>query len=64
KFLIGAIVLGILLQGLIISIPVLATIFSIHALNLVDWGFVIILSLMPLVVNEIVKLFKRNSSNP
>ena len=62
KYLIAAIVFGILLQNFIITIPALAKVFSVHSLNLMDWGFVIILSLMPLLLNEIVKVFKRSSS--
>ncbi|WP_244998089.1 cation-translocating P-type ATPase [Clostridium bowmanii] len=62
KYLIGSIVLGILLQDLIITIPILANAFSVHSLSLMDWGFVTILSLMPLLFNEIVKIFKRGSS--
>ena len=61
KYLIGAIVFGIVLQDFIITIPALANVFSVHSLSLMDWGFVTILSLMPLLLNEIVKIFKRRS---
>ncbi|MGH4118458.1 cation-translocating P-type ATPase [Clostridium sp.] len=63
KYLIGAIVFGIVLQDLIITIPFFANAFSVHDLSLMDWGFVTILALMPLLFNEIVKIFKRRSSN-
>ncbi|WP_281419355.1 cation-translocating P-type ATPase [Clostridium psychrophilum] len=62
KYLIAAIVFGILLQDLIITIPPLANAFSVHALSLSDWGIVTILSLMPLFFNEVAKIFKRSSS--
>ncbi|WP_253200577.1 cation-translocating P-type ATPase [Clostridium sp. CF012] len=62
KYLIGAIVFGILLQDFIITVPFLANVFSVHSLSLMDWGFVTILSLMPLLLNEIVKTFRRSSS--
>jgi Ca2+-transporting ATPase len=62
KYLIAAIVFGILLQDFIITIPVLAKVFSVHDLSLNDWGFVTILALIPLILNEIVKIFKRMSS--
>lgn len=62
KYLIGAIIFGILLQDFIITIPALAKVFSVHDLSLMDWGFVTIISLMPLFFNEIVKIFKRSSS--
>ena len=59
KFLIGAIIVGILLQLVVISIPVLANAFGVHNLTLQDWGLVIGFSLIPLVVNEIIKIFRR-----
>ncbi|WP_319001559.1 cation-translocating P-type ATPase [Clostridium sp. CS001] len=62
KYLIGSIVFGVLLQDFIITIPLLANVFGVHDLSLMDWGFVTILSLMPLLINEIVKIFKRGSS--
>ncbi|MCB2293029.1 cation-translocating P-type ATPase [Clostridium algoriphilum] len=62
KYLIGAIIIGIVLQNLIITVPPLANAFSVHALSLADWGIVTILSLMPLLFNEVVKMFKRSSS--
>ncbi|MCB2339696.1 cation-translocating P-type ATPase [Clostridium estertheticum] len=62
KYLIGSIILGLMLQIFIITIPPLASAFSVHALSMNDWGFVTILSLMPLILNEIVKMFKRLSS--
>ncbi|MGK0467234.1 cation-translocating P-type ATPase [Clostridium sp.] len=62
KYLIGAIFFGIVLQDLIITIPFFSNAFSVHDLSLIDWGFVTVLSLMPLLFNEIVKIFKRSSS--
>ncbi|MFT5875161.1 MAG: Ca2+-transporting ATPase [Clostridium sp.] len=62
KYLIAAIAFGILLQDLIITLPPLANAFSVHALSLMDWGIVTILALIPLLTNEIVKIFKRMSS--
>ncbi len=59
KFLIGAIIVGILLQLVVISIPILANAFGVHNLSLQDWGLVLGFSLIPLVVNEIIKLFRR-----
>ena len=57
KFLIGSLVVGILLQLVVISIPVLATAFGVHFLTLQDWGLVLLFALIPLIVNEIIKLF-------
>lgn len=59
KFLIGAIIIGISLQLVVISIPVLATAFGVHFLGLSDWGLVFLFSLIPLFVNEIIKLFTK-----
>ncbi|MGH4052404.1 MAG: cation-translocating P-type ATPase [Clostridium sp.] len=61
KYLIAAIVFGVVLQDSIISIPFLANAFSVHDLNLADWIIVTALSLIPLLLNEITKIFKRNS---
>lgn len=59
KYLIGSIIIGVFLQFIIISVPMLASIFSVYSLNLLDISIVIGLSLMPLLVNEIIKAFKK-----
>ncbi|PGM61111.1 ATPase [Bacillus cereus] len=59
KYLVFSLLIGVLMQVCIISIPPLANIFGVHALTIQDWGFVLLLSIIPLVVNEIIKLFKR-----
>jgi P-type Ca2+ transporter type 2C len=59
KYLAGAIVLGIFLQVIVITVPALASIFKVYPLSLRDWAFVGILSIMPLIVNEIAKIFIR-----
>ncbi|MEG1254792.1 cation-translocating P-type ATPase [Clostridium sp.] len=56
-YLIYAILLGVGLQLAVIYIPPIANLFNVIPLNLADWGLVIILSLIPLVINEIIKLF-------
>ncbi len=61
KFLVGAIIVGVLLQLVVISIPVLANAFGVHNLTLQDWGLVIGFSLVPLVVNEILKIFYKTT---
>ncbi|MDH4422732.1 MULTISPECIES: cation-translocating P-type ATPase [Bacillus] len=60
KYLVFSLLIGVLMQVCIISIPPLANIFGVHALTMRDWGFVLLLSIVPLVVNEIIKLVKRN----
>ncbi|WP_288221443.1 calcium-translocating P-type ATPase, PMCA-type [uncultured Clostridium sp.] len=59
KWLIGSLLFGILLQLAIISIPFTANIFKVYSLDFKDWGLVILISLIPFVINEIVKIFFR-----
>ncbi|WP_346929166.1 cation-translocating P-type ATPase [Clostridium sp.] len=56
-YLIYAMLVGIGLQMAVIYIPPIAKMFNVIPLTLADWGLVIILSLIPLVLNEIIKLF-------
>lgn len=59
KWLIGAIVIGLMLQLAVISIPLLASAFKVQNLSFADWGLVFVLGLIPLLINEIVKIFVR-----
>ncbi|MCK9639073.1 MAG: cation-translocating P-type ATPase [Prolixibacteraceae bacterium] len=59
KYLIGAIVLGVLLQLIVIGIPVIQRAFHLQMLDLRGWLIAISLGLVPLLVNEIVKIFIR-----
>jgi Ca2+-transporting ATPase len=59
KYLIAAILFGIFLQEVVITVPFLNSVFKVWDLSMRDWGFVGILSVMPLVINEIVKIFIR-----
>jgi len=61
KWLICSVLFGILIQFAIITIPSTATIFKVYSLTLKDWGIVILISLIPFAVNEIVKIFFRVS---
>ncbi|EHQ87795.1 calcium-translocating P-type ATPase, PMCA-type [Desulfosporosinus youngiae] len=61
KKLIYSILLGILLQVIVITIPALASVFKVYPLTLNDWVFVLALSVMPLLINEIVKAIRRTS---
>ncbi|MEI6603321.1 MAG: cation-translocating P-type ATPase [Clostridia bacterium] len=58
KYLIGAIALGLSLQVIVISVPFLANAFQVSALSPWNWVLVILLSLIPLTVNELIKFFK------
>jgi Ca2+-transporting ATPase len=61
KFLIGSIIVGLILQLGVISIPFLANAFQVHNLSLRDWGIVIMFALIPLIMNEFIKIFMRSS---
>lgn len=63
KFLIGAILVGFILQFAVISVPFLAAAFKVQMLSAHDWGLVILFSLVPLVLKELSKLLTRASSN-
>lgn len=58
-YLIGAIILGFLLQLAVITIPPIASLFGVYKLTLADWIFVLLISLIPIIINEILKFFKR-----
>ena len=55
KYLIGAIVLGTILQIGIVFIPSIAEIFKLTQLNLTQWGITILISIMPIIIMEIQK---------
>lgn len=59
KLLMGAILAGLILQFIAITVPLLASAFKVQNLSLLDWGFVLLLSLTPLLINEIIKLIVR-----
>ena len=59
RYLIGAIIVGVILQVGVISIPFLADAFKVHGLSINDWSIVMVFSLVPLFVNEIIKMFMR-----
>ncbi len=59
KYLIFSIIAGIGLQVGVITIPFLANAFKVHTLPLEDWLVVFGLAVIPLLINEIIKLFTR-----
>lgn len=59
KLLIGAIIVGFILQLGVITVPFLADAFNLKMLSIRDWDVVLLLSLTPLIANEIVKIFLR-----
>jgi len=56
KPLIGAILAGLFLQLIVISVPFLASAFKVQNLSAFDWGLVFGFALVPLLVNELIKL--------
>ena len=59
KYLILAILLGFGLQLILLFIPVLRDSFRLQLVSPRDWGVVILLGLVPLVLNEVIKVFQR-----
>ncbi|MCX7715644.1 MAG: calcium-translocating P-type ATPase, PMCA-type [Clostridia bacterium] len=57
RYLVGAFIIGILLQVSVISMAPLAKIFKVSALSAKQWGFVAFLSVMPLALVELQKRF-------
>lgn len=62
KYLIGAIILGVALQLIVIGIPAMQRAFHLQMLDFEGWLIAISLGLIPLVFNEIFKIFVRAKS--
>jgi Ca2+-transporting ATPase len=60
-FLIGALLLGAALQIGVITVAPLANLFRVVPLSVSDWLVVAVLSVIPIVCNEIVKIVVRRS---
>lgn len=57
KYLIGAFILGILMQVVVVIVPQIAEIFKLVSLNKEQWLYTILISIVPLVIVEIQKKF-------
>lgn len=55
KYLIGALILGALLQVVVIAIPMLASVFDVVPLNAIQWVYTLAISISPIVIIEIQK---------
>lgn len=55
KYLIGAFVLGVILQILVVVIPPIANIFKLVPLNGVQWLYTFGISILPLIIIEVQK---------
>ncbi len=62
KLLIGAVLLGIVLQLGVISIPIFANAFKVQMLSVHDWTVVLLYSMVPFILNEVSKIFIRKKS--
>jgi len=63
KYLIGAVIVGLILQLGVISVPFLSSAFKVQVLSGRDWLLVFGFSLVPLLINELLKLFRRSTGN-
>lgn len=59
KYLTGAVALGLALQLLVMEIPFMQRAFRLQVLDLQGWIYAIGLGLVPFVLSEIIKIFKR-----
>ena len=61
-YLVYSLIGGILIQLIVIYVPLLAAAFKVSPLSLLDWAIVVGISLSVIVLNEIVKIFKRSAA--
>jgi len=62
KYIVGSLILGIFLQSIIILVPFLADKFKVFYLSPQDWVFVFGLAIVPVIFNEIWKIFRRRTA--
>ena len=62
KYLVGAFFAGVFLQCGVVSVAPVSRLFKVVPLNLSEWITVAILSLMPLIIIEIQKLFTKKTN--
>lgn len=60
-YLIGAVILGVILQVAAVSIPQVAKVFSVVPLNSVQWIYTILISISPICIIEIQKKINKKS---
>ena len=57
KYLLGSFLIGTLLQIIVVVIPSIAQIFKLVPLNVIQWIYIVIISILPLPIIEIQKKF-------
>lgn len=62
-YLVGAVILGFILQLGVITIPAFANAFKVQNLSAYDWGLVMLFSIVPFIINEASKLFIKEPEN-
>jgi Ca2+-transporting ATPase len=60
KYLVGAVIVGLLLQLIVMGVPVMQEAFKLQMLDSKGWLYVILLGLVPIVMNEIFKAIVRH----
>ena len=55
KYLVGSFILGVIVQTIVVIIPSLAQIFSLVPLNMTQWIYTIIISILPIPIIELQK---------
>lgn len=63
KYLVMSAIAGVILQVSVVMIPAASAVFKTVPLGLNEWGFVILLSLMPLLLVELEKLTSKQTGN-
>ena len=58
KYLIGAFILGTLMQITVVVVPQIAEVFKLVPLSNTQWMYTIIISVIPLVIMEVQKKFE------
>jgi Ca2+-transporting ATPase len=62
KYLIGAILSGLALQLVVIGVPAIKVAFHLQMPDIRAWGIIFALGFTPLILNELIKLFRRFST--
>lgn len=63
KYLVGSIITGLFLQAIVIMVPSISAVFKVFNLSAGDWFLLMLLSFIPVIVNEMIKLFKNLSKH-
>lgn len=58
KYLIGAFILGTLMQIIVVVVPQIAEVFKLVPLNTTQWAYTIGISIIPLIIMELQKKFE------